>query len=103
MKLDQCLIVGLIAQKGSGWIFGGNRTNAANSGSRCSNWNNSAWNSNWNNCVRAACDDKLNKTANTKVLAVDQLWSAIHCLLRGIRYKVQRAMSSEISKVALTH
>ena len=38
--------------------FGGNRDNAANSGSRCSNWNNYPWNSNWNIGVRAACDDQ---------------------------------------------
>lgn len=38
--------------------FGGNRNNAANSGSRCSNWNNVAWNSNWNIGLRAACDDQ---------------------------------------------
>ena len=39
-------------------LFGGNRDNAAISGSRCSNWNNAPWNSNWNIGLRAACDDQ---------------------------------------------
>lgn len=42
-------------------IFGGNRDNAANSGSRASNWNNVFWNSNWNIGLRAACDDRTLK------------------------------------------
>lgn len=39
-------------------LFGGNRNNAASSGSRCSNWNNAAWFSYWNIGLRAACDDQ---------------------------------------------
>ncbi len=38
-------------------LFGGDRLNAANAGSRCSHWNNGvAWNSIWNIGLRAACD-----------------------------------------------
>ena len=57
MRPAQWLEAGLIAQKGSNGIFGGNRDNAANSGSRNVNWNNVAWNSNWNTGLRAACDN----------------------------------------------
>jgi hypothetical protein len=39
-------------------LFGGNWGNAANSGSRASNWNNSPTNSNNNIGVRAVCEDK---------------------------------------------
>lgn len=34
-------------------LLSGNRDNAANSGSQCSNWNNYPWNSNWNISTQA--------------------------------------------------
>lgn len=37
-------------------LFGGNRTNGVNAGSRASNWNNYVWNSNWNIGSRFACE-----------------------------------------------
>lgn len=37
-------------------LFGGNRIDAASSGSRCSNWSVSAWNSNWYFGLRCAAD-----------------------------------------------
>jgi hypothetical protein len=40
-------------------IFGGNWDNAANSGSRASNWNNYPWNSNGNIGARLVCEDMI--------------------------------------------
>lgn len=37
-------------------IFGGNRDETTNSGSRASNWNNTVWNTNWNIGCRYACN-----------------------------------------------
>ncbi|HHV49074.1 MAG TPA: hypothetical protein GXX56_08975 [Rhodocyclaceae bacterium] len=37
-------------------LFGGSRSDAAHSGSRCSNWSAVAWNSHWSIGLRAACD-----------------------------------------------
>jgi hypothetical protein len=37
-------------------IFGGNRDETTNSGSRASNWNNPVWNTNWNIGCRYACN-----------------------------------------------
>lgn len=63
-------------------IFGGNWDNAANSGSRASNWNNYPWNSNGNIGARLVCEDMINRN---KVLQVCHgtlgrpfiMWSAI--------------------------
>ena len=41
-------------------IFGGNRDNTVESGSRCSNWNNTVWNTNWNIGCRYACNRIIN-------------------------------------------
>lgn len=69
--------------QGVGWInlaaiFGGNWNNAANSGSRASNWNNYPWNSNNNIGARGVCDGKfLSLSRVAKALLADQyLWSA---------------------------
>lgn len=45
-------------------IFGGNWDNAANSGSRASNWNNSPTNSNDNIGARGVCEDKKKVAAS---------------------------------------
>ena len=42
-------------------IFGGNWDNAANSGSRASNWNNYPWNSNGNISARLVCEGMINR------------------------------------------
>lgn len=44
-------------------LLGGNWNEAANSGSRCSNWNNSATNSNVNIGARGVCDDVIKKVS----------------------------------------
>lgn len=41
-------------------IFGGNRDNTVESGSRSSNWNNTVWNTNWNIGCRYACNRIIN-------------------------------------------
>ncbi len=53
-------------------ILGGNRDNAAFSGSRTSNWNNYPWNFNWNIGVRAVCDNRI-KTCEHYYGAVHRL------------------------------
>lgn len=59
-------------------IFGGNRDNTSNSGSRASNWNNNVWNSNWNIGCRFACEHSSFALAYLKGYAVRSLskWSA---------------------------
>lgn len=59
-------------------IFGGNRDNTSNSGSRASNWNNNVWNSNWNIGCRFACEHSLFALAYLTGYAVRSLskWSA---------------------------
>jgi hypothetical protein len=65
-------------------LLGGNWNEAANSGSRASNWNNSPTNSNTNIGARGVCDDVINKvsTALCHIYGaasrpVKTMWSAI--------------------------
>ncbi len=65
-------------------LLGGNWNEAANSGSRCSNWNNSATNSNANIGARGVCDDVIKKvsTALCRIYGAASrprkiMWSAI--------------------------
>ena len=81
--------------QGVGWInlaaiFGGNWNNAANSGSRASNWNNYPWNSNNNIGARGVCDDHFLPLSDSygitsrPVFVVSRsilLWE-IHCWVR---------------------
>jgi hypothetical protein len=46
-------------------LLGGNWNEAANSGSRASNWNNSPTNSNVNIGARGVCDDVIKEVSNT--------------------------------------
>lgn len=62
-------------------LFGGNWDNAANSGSRCSNWNNAPTNSNNNIGARGVCEDtRLEAPLGCRYGAAGRpvdVWSAI--------------------------
>lgn len=57
-RLEPCWERGYTKRKWVDRDESGNRTNAADSGSRCANFNNALSNSNWNISVRAAGDDQ---------------------------------------------
>ena len=59
-------------------IFGGNRDNTVESGSRSSNWNNYVWNTNWNIGCRYACNRIINALDYLKGYSVrsPQKWLA---------------------------
>ena len=61
-------------------LFGANRDNGANSGSRASNWNNYVWYTNWPIGARFSCEDfiGLYKISHTVKTCADDLkkWSA---------------------------
>lgn len=82
----------------------GTRTNGVNSGSRTSNWNNYPWNSNWNIGLRAACDDRQNRTGQSRLpVPTDDRTVVSHAiLLRQIHCEVKGTSSSETSKDGLT-
>lgn len=77
----------------------GTRNNAADSGSRASNWNNYPWNSNWNIGLRAACDDKFYPRRIVKATGADHgcfmvshatLLRQIHCEVKGTSSRKHR-------------
>lgn len=74
----------------------GKRSNdAANVGSRQSNWNNYPWNSNWNIgavASRYILSRKINADTNIVLLGLQKRSASI--LLRRIKYEVQRMVSS---------
>jgi hypothetical protein len=81
----------------------GTRTNGVNSGSRTSNWNNYPWNSNWNIGLRAACDDRQNRTGQSRLpVPTDDRTVVSHAIpLRQIHCEVKGTSSSETSKDGL--
>lgn len=78
-------------------IFGGNRDNTVESGSRASNWNNTVWNTNWNIGSRYACNRNINALVYLMGYSVRSLckWLAhFSCVSEYIARSVQGGVAT---------